>query len=845
MLKIALKGAIARRRRFISTIVAVAIGIGFVAGAQIFSTGLSASFDDLFATTNQGLSGYVRSTAAAEGIQGGTQHAAIPESTIALVAGVDGVLAARGDYQGTAVVIKPDGKPLVDVQGPPQLGLEWSDVGALNSFQVVEGNAPQADNQIVIDKAAATKGKIALGSAITIITSKGSSSVIVAGIAKFGSSDSPLGASAVLFSPARAKAEYAINGQPLGVNVVAKPGVDVVALKQRITAVLPGGIQALTGDELRKESQNDLKDGLSIISTALSGFAYVALFVSAFVIANTFSILVGQRIRELALFRAIGASRRQIVGSVTAEALIVGLVGGVVGLLAGFGFAYAIKSIFKSAGATLPGLKLSLPVSTIVGSLFLGAFTTVAVSFLPALRASKVPPVTAMRGVALDSSAASKSRRIAGVILIAIAAASLTSSIAQGKFPLFGLGMGALIIAVVVLGPVIARPIALALGKPIQEARKPIGRFARENAARNPRRTASTAVALMIGATLVTIITIFAQSVKTTVSNQIDKSLKSDYTIRAVLTGLPPEIVTQIRELPEVRSAIGLNFLNFNLNKSSQTSLVVDVKSITGVLDPHVIHGSINDMGPNGIAVDDSLMKDNGWTLGQTLTADFPKSGQDPGTITIKAVYTDDGAVLGQTLLVDRPFASANFDPSNDRFVLVNKNSSASAEETKSALTKTLAAFPNVKINDITGVKADVSSQINGILQLILALLAFAVVIALFGIANTLSLSINERTREIGLLRAVGMSKKQVRAAVRWEAVIISIFGAVLGVVLGIFGGWALLRVLAADGSVTFAIPSGQIGIILVTAALAGVIAALRPAHRAAKLDILAAIATN
>ncbi len=843
MLKIALKGALARRKRFISTLVAVAIGVGFVAGVQIFSAGLNGAFNDLFASANQRIGGYVRSTASVEGDQGPNRHAALPVRLIDAVGAVDGVKAARGDYQGTAIFIKPDGKALTDAQGPPQLGLQWSEIPELNSFHIIEGHEPQDNDQVVIDKASSKRAKAGIGSKIGVITPKGSSQVTVVGIAKFGTNDGPLGASAVLFTPERAKAEFSTDNKPEGIVVVAQPGVSQTELQARIQKALPSGIEALTGEAYRKLTENDLKSALSIITAVLGGFAAVALVVSSFVIANTFSILVSQRTKELALFRAIGASRRQIIGSVTIEAMLVGLVGGVLGLGAGYGIANVIIQLAKSFGGEVNGLSLGLPAGTIVTSLVLGLVTTVSVSFLPARRAAKVPPVAAMRDMAVDSSASSKSRKIVGTVFVAIAVIALISSITSGTSIVFGIGMGALLFAVVAFGPAIARPVALTLGRPIQAIKKTVGRLARENAARNPRRTASSALALMIGAALVTLIAIFAQSIKSTINGQIDKSLKSDFTIFAPEVGLPAEVVGHIKSLPEVKSAVGIKFSTFKIGSGSESVVTTQVNDLDSSLDPHVVQGSLANLGPNDIAVDDGLLKDRGWKFGQAVPATFLKSGQV--SLTVKAVYTDEAAVLGQQILANNAFFDANFDPKNDRLIFINKKSSASAEQAKSAVKDALVSYPSAKVNDVTGVKAQVSGQVNGLLTFVFGLLGFAVIIALFGIANTLSLSIGERTKEIGLLRAIGMTRSQVRSAVRWEAVIIAIFGAVLGVALGIFGGWALLRVLASDGSVTFALPTGQIVAVLIAAGAAGVLAALRPARRAAKLDILAAIATN
>lgn len=845
MLRATLKSLLARKRRLFTTSLAVLLGVAFMSGTFVLTDTLNKTFDDLFADVNEGVDAYVRGVAAFDS-DFGAQRPRVDASLVATVEDIDGVAAASGGIQGYTQLIGPDGEAVGDPgAGAPTFGGNWVDVDALEPFEIVDGVAPGADDEVVIDKASADTTGYVPGDEAQVLTPVGVRDVTVSGVARFGETDSPAGASYVLFTTAAAQELLAEPGQFDSIAVVADEGVGEEEITARIAEVLPAGAEVLTGAEITAEDQSNIKAGLSFFSTFLLVFAAVALFVGSFIIYNTFSIVVAQRSREMALLRAIGASRRQVLASVLLEAVIVGVIASVVGLFAGIGVAAGLKALLAGFGIDIPAGGIVLLPRTVVVAVLVGLGVSVASAVLPARRASKVAPIAALRDVAFDRSGSSKLRLVAGVVVTAVGVAAMAAGlVGSAGIASVGLGVAVVFIGVAVLGPILAGPIARLVGAPLPRLKGMPGTLARENALRNPKRTSATAAALMIGVGLVGFITIFASSTKASIDEVLADTFTGDIVVDSGsfgFGGLPPELATRLSELPEVDAASGIRFTPAQIDGSVVSLFSADPRAIDRIVDVGVVAGDLADLDDRGIAVLESEADERGLAVGDTVPVVFGQTGEQD--LQVRAIYTEQQ--LAGAWFVGLPVIAANVADQVDLQVYVKLADGVSIAEARPAIAAVTSQYPTADVLDEQEYIADQSGQIDQLLNLIYVLLALAVLIALMGIANTLALSIFERTRELGLLRAVGMTRRQLRATVRWESVIIALLGTVLGLAIGLFFGWAMVQALADEGFTAFVVPVGQLAVIAVIAALAGVAAAILPARRAARMDVLGAIASE
>ncbi|HEX9991818.1 MAG TPA: FtsX-like permease family protein [Acidimicrobiales bacterium] len=845
MWRVTVRNLLAHKLRLLTTAGAIVLGVAFMAGSLVLSDTITRTFDDLFADVNAGTDAVVRSSSTIDS-GFGTQRQRVDEEVVGAVEGVDGVAAVAGQVQGYAELVGTDGEPIGDPGfGAPSLGVRWSGVEALNPFDLVDGRPPEAGDEVVIDKASADEGDVQVGDRVRVLLQGPPQDFTVVGIARFGSADSPLGATVTVFAPQAAQELLGEPGKFDLVAVVAEDGVSQQELVDRLDEVIPAGTEAVTGDAYTEETQSDVADQLGFVRTFLLVFAGVALFVGSFVIFNTFSILVAQRTRELALLRAVGASRRQVLGSVLGEALLLGLVGSVLGVLGGLALAGGLKGLFAGLGFSIPASGTVLTGGTVAVSVVTGLVVTMVAAVLPAVRASRVPPVAAMRDVVLDTGATSTRRVVVGVVMLVAGAASLVAGLVGGTAALVGVGAAAVVLATAVLGPAMARPVTRVIGAPVARFRGVTGALARENAARNPRRTASTAIALVVGVALVGLVTIFASSAKESIVTTLDRQFTGDLVVDSGSfvpgTGLSPDLARRLNELPEVGAATGLRFGLVQVEGKGEIVLGVDPATAGQVLDLDVRQGSLADLDETGIAVLADVAEERGWQVGDEVDLRFAETGEQ--RFTVRAVYGENE--LAGNYTIGYPAYDANLTSRLDLQVYVTAAEGTSVGDLRAAVEEVTADYPSAKVQDREEYTAAQAASFDPILGLVYALLGLAVVIALFGIANTLALSVVERTRELGLLRAVGMTRAQVRAAVRWEAVIIALFGTALGLAIGVFFGWALVEALQSEATITLRIPVGQLAVVAVVAALAGVLAAILPARRAARLDVLAAIATQ
>ena len=842
MLRATLKDLWARKIRLFTTSAAVLLGVAFMAGTLVLTDTVGRTFDDLFADVNRGTDEVVRAEATIDGEFGSDdQRPRIDDSIVTLVRGVDGVALARGDiFKNGVQIVGRDGKALGNPgMGAPTFGGMWAD-DQLNPFTLAEGSAPVLGDEAVIDRKSAKDGDLEVGDRTTILTPD-PLEVTIVGIATFGTIDSAGGSSFVGMTEASAQRWFAEPGKFDAVGVVAAEGVTQEELRDRIAAVLPEGHEVITGAQLTKENQDSVAQGLTFFRSILLAFAGIALFVGSFIIYNTFGIIVAQRTKELALLRAIGASRRQVLRSVLLEATVVGVLASAVGLLAGIGVAGLLKALLDAAGLEVPAGGVVVTSGTVITAFVTGTSVAISSAWFPARKASKVPPLAAMRDVAYERTTASRARVVIGLLVLLAGIALLLSGLyGDSGNALAQVGFGALLtfVGVTILGPVLAKPITGLLGAPLPRLKGMTGVLARQNATRNPKRTASTASALMIGVALVGFITVFASSASKSVNRIVDDRFAIDVIIGG--SSLSPQLAVDLESLEEAASVTEMRFADANVDGKSSFMLGFDEEAAT-VFDIGVVAGSVDALDDTGIALNEDWAEDNDKALGDTVDVELVQGGVQ--TLEVRALYTD--KVLAGSHFVSLDIFDRFAPDVPDAQIFLTARDGVSADRLLTAVEEVARPYPTAEVDDIAGFKESQAAQFQQLVTLIYGLLGLAVFIALLGIANTLALSVHERTRELGLLRAVGMTRSQVRSTVRWESVLIALLGTTLGLAIGLFFGWAMARAMRSEGFTEFSLPFGQLIVLAVLAAIAGVVAAIWPARRASRLNVLAAISTE
>ncbi len=849
MFKTNLKGLWAHKRRLVGTSLAVLLGIMFLTGILVLGDTLRASFDDAFAEANEGTALVVRPVSAIDGADANPAAGGLlDQSIVEEVGAVDGVGTVAPVVEAYGRIVGADGEPLGG-GGPPTLAGNWITEPGLNPYDLIEGRAPEADGEVVINEAAPDGGDLAVGDT-TIVQTPEPIEVTIVGLARFGSSGALGGVTFAGFTLESAQQNLTgLPGELTSISVAAAPGTTEEELAPRVGEVLPEGAEAITGTALAAESVSDINDEfLGVFTTFLVVFAGIALLVATFSIYNTFSILVAQRGRESALLRALGASRRQVVTSVAVEALAVGVVASLIGILAGLGVAAGLQALLDAADLGFPSHPLVFTGGTAVLSLVVGLVVTLLAAVAPAVRASRVSPMAALAEVAVDRTDASRARAILGTAVTALGvAAVLIGVISTGDGVLAAAGLGAVgvIVGGVTLGPVVARPRAGVLGSPLPVGGGIPGWLARGNAMRNPRRTAGTASALMVGIGVVALFTVFAASLTESVDQAVSESFGGDLVIAAEgfgEVGFSPGLASDVGGLEEVSVAVGLGGGEAPIGGDDERFTAANPGALAAVADLDVVEGSLEELGEDRFAVSEVQATEQGWTVGTTVDVTYADGATDE--LTVAAVY-DDRNLVGDHLLTPETTAPHTVQ-ALDMMVFIDLAGGVSLAEGKAAVAGVANSY-GAEVQDRDEFVTSVASGVDQMLAVVYALLALAIIIALMGIANTLSLSIHERTRELGLLRAVGETRGQLRSMVRWESVIISTFGTVGGLGLGVFLGWALVRAAssAEQGLTTFALPVGSLVVVLVAGAVVGVVAGLRPARRGARLDVLRAIAAE
>ncbi|MEO8695583.1 MAG: FtsX-like permease family protein [Acidimicrobiales bacterium] len=837
MFRLTIKEIAARKLRLVSTAVAVVLGVSFLTGTLVLTDTVTKTFDSLLADANAGTDAYVRGESPLD-LSFGEARPRIDTALVDRLRAVDGVAEVGVRVTGYAQILDKKGKAVGSVDSGV-MGMNWSPVDALNPFRLTKGHAPTNGDEIVIDKHSADTAGFAPGDRTTVLTQGAPRDFTIVGVAKFGKADSPGGTAMVLFDDVTAQALLAEPGHVDGASFIADRGVTPASLVADLAPLITDGVEVITGAQLTKEDQQAVHDNINEVSTFMLVFAGVAMFVGAFIINNTFSIIVSQRTKEMAMLRAIGASGRQVKRAVLTEATIVGLLASTLGVVAGIGVAKGLEVLLGTVGLEIPDGPTIIQTRTIVISMVIGVVVTVVSAAMPARRAAKVPPIAAMRDVASDRSAASKRRTAAGLAIVGLGVASLLGGLSATDVKLVGLGAVGVFIGISVLGPVLARPFGSVVGYPIAKARGMSGRLARQNAMRNPKRTARTAASLMIGVGLVAFITIFAASVKTSVAGSLDTDYRGTHIVESGAydssSGLSPEFAAAVKAAPGVRIVAEERLTHVEIDGVSEESFqAFDTNTIGQLFDLGDVEGDITQLGADGIAVKVDKNSATRPHLGDTRQVTFTTGVK---TFVVRATYDNGSEWVGDHFVGLDAFGG-NVPAQLDARVYV-------ATDDATALEAAAGPYPTADVMDKDEFMKSQNAQIDTMLTLIYAMLALAVLIALLGIANTLALSIHERTRELGLLRAVGMSRAQVRSSVRWESVVIALFGTVLGLGIGAFFGWAMMKALADEGLDTLTIPVGQLVVVTAIAALAGIGAAVMPARRASRIDVLKAVGSS
>jgi putative ABC transport system permease protein len=843
MLSLTVKSIRANKARFVLTSVAVVLGVAFMAGTLVLTDTIKKSYNDVAGNVYKHTDAVVRSASHLQGNNDKTDvRATVDARVLGQVRAVKGVQAAEAQQVGIAVVVGKNGK-LLDSnpeRGVP-IALAWQNTPALNPMQLTAGHAPRAPADVVVDQRSFDKGGFHLGETVGVVSPTGAHKYHLVGVVSYGGTGSPAGTQVVAFSAETASAVLGTPGRYSAVQVVAKPGVSQTQLVANIrAAVHDRGVEAITGAKATQETRDATGSALQFVDMFLLTFAIVALVVGSFVIYNTFSITVAQRTKETALLRAIGAKRKQVVRSVKIEAVLIGGFGSAIGVVAGLGLTQGLRWVLNAFGTDLPNTGIVVKQSAIVVSMITGVVVTFVAAWLPARKAAKVAPIEALRDVAVEPRTSSKRRVVFGLVTVAGGVYSIAHGLAGAGAAPVGLGAFAVFAGVAALGPVMARGFARFAGAPLPKVRGMAGTLARENAARNPRRTASTASALMIGVGLVTLITVFAASAKASVSTSVDKAMKSEYIVTTEfgMGGLSPSVGQKLAALPEIKSVTPVRFLTAKVGASAKDVSAFDPSHIDDTLRLDEKSGSAHTLGLHDVAVQQQEAQAKHLKVGDTVTMQFVETGAQ--RFRVVGVYGTKEP-FGQ-YSISIAAADANFSTHTDNILLIKDAPGVSTAAARHAMERVVASYPTAKLMTEAQFKGSVANMIDKLLDLVYVLLAMALVIAFFGIANTLALSVYERTREFGLLRAVGMHRAQVRSTVRWESVLIALLGTTLGAAIGVGFSWALVKASEKQGIRQLNIPVSQLVAIALFAAAAAVIAATLPARRAAKLDVLAAI---
>ena len=845
MLHVTLRGLQGHVVRLLLTAFAVMLGVSFVTGTFVLRDSIDNTLGGLVAQSSKGLDVMVRASESEAvspiSVDEGGAREGVALSVVETVAAVPGVERVVPDLQGTAILAGSDGLAVRN-GGAPSLGFAFlsDDPG----FTLVSGRGPTAPDEVAVESSTLERSNLSVGDRTRAVIGGQARRVTITGEVHFGSL---FGATAVLVDPDTARRAFAPDGTVTTLSVTAVEGVSQSELREAVSRALPSGLEAVTGATAQSETETAVQSSLEFFTIFLLAFAGVALFVGSFIIVNTFSMLVGQRARELALLRAIGATRGQVVRTVLAEAVVIGLVGSGLGIAGGLLIAAGAQTLVATFFDTTMGSGLPLSATTVAFSVLVGVVVTVVSAVLPARRASRVPPVAAMRGNTGAMNGGVGRRGLVGVALLVVGASVLAAAVTRADviWPLAATGAVTAVLGMLVGAPLATRPVVRVIAWPFVAALGAVGRLARENALRVPRRTATTASALMIGLALIAGISVLAESVKASVNTAVSDTLTSDFVLNSGnVDPVPSPVADAARALPGVRSVAAMSFLPVQVGSLQTAAVVGSASDVVDNFEVTMTGGQFATLDRHTVLVDETTADAQGWKLGDSLPATV--GTLDGESLVVSGIYEDSQA-LGTHLVIDRSLYVAAL-PSNQQFdsrLFVRAAPGADLGELRAGLTALVQPYLIVSVQDGAEFADAQGASIDTLINLLYVLLLFSVIVAVLGIINTLALSVFERTREIGLLRAIGLRRRQLRTMITIEAVTTAVFGAVLGTALGLGLGIALQRGLVSQGLTVLAIPWPLIFAMLLASGVVGVLAAGLPALRAARLNILAAIATS
>ena len=841
MTRVALRGLAARKLRALTTMLAVLLGVALVAGTYVLTDTITKSFDDIF---SESLKGTDVTVTPREDVKS-DQVAPPPFSARLLprVRAVDGVEAAAGEIFSQVRFVNKKGDPI----GPHFSPNFASSVEPrrFETLNLVSGRRPRNAREATLDKQTADHAHLKPGDTLRIAGEQQVKRYRLVGLVRLGKTSFGGAGIAQLILP-EAQAVTDKVGKFDQISVAAAHGVSADELKRRIARVMPRSVTVETGKQAAKRQSQDIADSLSFIKIALLVFAGVSLFVGAFLIFNTFSITVAQRVREFGLVRTLGASRRQVLGSVVLEAGTIGTLGSVCGLAGGIGIAKGLNAIFKSFGVDLPNTGTVIETRTIVASVAIGLGVTLAAAMSPALRATRVTPMAALLEAELPEAGARRRGVYAALaVLLCGGGVALTIVGLFNGVALMGAGAVAVLLGVSLVSPRLVRPLASLAGRPIERLRGLTGQLARENAVRKPARTAVTAAALMIGLALVVFVTVFAAGIKGSISRAVDRNFEGDLVVQNIdgFSQIPAGSAGAIAKVRGVHTVSSMWTAAGRISHEDIRVTGVEPSNVNQVLSFDWKHGApdtLSRLGPRDAVVDDAWAKSKHIHLGDRVRIRTPLERRP--VFVVRGTVTDNADLIGN-VLVTQTTLRRDFGTSAPTTTFVKIDPGANAKAVQKRVSHAIdQRYPTTEVLNQRELKDKQGQQVNQLLGLIYALLSLAVIVSLFGIVNTLALSIHERTRELGLLRAVGMSRSQVRRMIRYEAVITALIGAMLGMVLGVVFAALVSRPLADQGF-TLSYPVPSLVLLLILAGMAGVVAAIGPARRASRIDVLEALA--
>ena len=848
MILVALRGLLGRKLRSVLTAFAIVLGVATVSGTYVLTDSISNAFDNIFTGVYRGTDAVVSGKSAFDvSSEHGVQVPGFDESLLPKVRGLPDVAAAIGGVAGEAQLVGSNGK-VIRFGGAPNLGFSVDPTQPrFNSLTLAKGSWPHA-GEFVVDSSTAGKKHLEIGDLLRVQAQGSAIPLRISGLVKFGAVASIGGATLAGFDLPTAQALFHKAGKLDQIRAASKPGISKAALLAQIRSILPPGTQVRSGTTQAEKDSADTTSFLGFLQKFLLAFGGVALFVGAFVIANSLSITIAQRTREFATLRTLGASRRQVLRSVLVESTVIGVLASVTGLFLGLALAKGLFALFEAIGFTLPNSGLLLKPRTIVVALLVGILVTIVASLRPALRATRVPPIAAVReGASLPPGRFARYRGIGSASLALLGFAALVfglfaPGLSTGQILLF-MGLGALLVffGVALFASHLVTPLAGAIGAPGAKLGGAPGVLARENAQRNPQRTGSTAAALMIGLALVTLVAMLAQGIRSSFFNAVDKLWATDYAVSAQnnYSPIPISVEKPLHGVSGVRAIVGVRAgeAKYFGKRHGLTAVGPGASEVFRLDWKQGSQTTLNSLGQSGAFVDKDFAKNHHLSIGTSVRLLVPNGSQP--TFRIQGIFDPPtGGSPFAPLTIGTSAFDRFFSQPEDLFIFVTMRGGETAANA-GKLDRALGAFPNAKVQDRQTFKDNQASGLNQVLNVLYVLLALSVIVSLFGIVNTLVLTVFERTRELGMLRAVGMTRRQVRRMIRYESVITALIGAAIGIALGIV--LAVLLIARVD-FIVLAWPVGSLVVFAIAALVVGLIAAIFPARRAARLNVLEAL---